>query len=633
MNYRPEIDGLRTCAVLPVILFHAGFDFCKGGFLGVDVFFVISGYLITGVLIKEKEKETFSLANFYIRRIRRIVPGLFFMVIVVSLFYLLFASPSIQESELLGEAIISSVAFSSNLYFAHTSGYFANSSELLPLLHTWSLSVEEQFYLIYPFLFLLLFKPIKRTFILVLLAIIILSFGLAQFGESLLGKWNFYLLPTRAWELGAGAICFCINRKVKKQFYPKFICELSSFLGLFFVLLSFFVLDQSMQAPGAWCLLPVMGTMLIILFSRQGSVVCRLLSMKYMVKLGLISYGAYLWHHPILAICRHFVIHPSYLPDVVICVAVMISLLFASISYHLVEKPFRNEKLSVKWLVLPLGLTVAIGLFSKEISTFGFKARSPEFSEAVRDLARTDYDSDRREEGYYFGVTGKEKNDIVLLGDSHARMLIPVLYKHLELKDWKGFHPYNKQSSLNFLALNHATNKAFLPLWLEEIKRYSLHSRAIVISFRHSRSDDNSFYNPIYPVVPKAFFDNLQERLNQLSKLVPKIILLGPFPESPYWGPNIGRSYLLSNKSFDTSVSNFEDLQGDFLRFLSKISNENSKIDVIYPHLFMPKNNSSLSYQSADDNSRQILPLFYDDDHLNSFGSAPIIREIINMLE
>ena len=139
-------------------------------------------------------------------------------------------------------------------------------------------------------------------------------------------------------------------------------------------------------------------------------------------------------------------------------------------------------------------------------------------------------------------------------------MLIPVLYKHLELKDWKGFHPYNKQSSLNFLALNHATNKAFLPLWLEEIKRYSLHSRAIVISFRHSRSDDNSFYNPIYPVVPKAFFDNLQERLNQLSKLVPKIILLGPFPESPYWGPNIGRSYLLSNKSFDTSVSNFEDL-------------------------------------------------------------------------
>ena len=114
MNYRPEIDGLRACAIVPVILFHAGFDFCKGGFLGVDVFFVISGYLITGILIKEREKGIFSLTKFYVRRIRRIVPGLFFMLTVVSIFYLLFASPSIQESELLGDAIISSLAFSSN---------------------------------------------------------------------------------------------------------------------------------------------------------------------------------------------------------------------------------------------------------------------------------------------------------------------------------------------------------------------------------------------------------------------------------------------------------------------------------------------------------------------------------------
>ena len=162
MNYRPEIDGLRACAIIPVILFHAGFDFCKGGFLGVDVFFVISGYLITGILIKEREKGIFSLTKFYVRRIRRIVPGLFFMLTVVSTFYLLFASPSIQESELLGDAIISSLAFSSNLYFASSSGYFASNSELLPLLHTWSLSVEEQFYLIYPFLFLLFFKSGKK---------------------------------------------------------------------------------------------------------------------------------------------------------------------------------------------------------------------------------------------------------------------------------------------------------------------------------------------------------------------------------------------------------------------------------------------------------------------------------------
>lgn len=633
MNYRPEIDGLRACAIVPVILFHAGFDFCKGGFLGVDVFFVISGYLITGILIKEREKGIFSLTKFYVRRIRRIVPGLFFMLTVVSIFYLLFTSPSIQESELLGDAIISSVAFSSNLYFAYSSGYFASNSELLPFINTWSLSVEEQFYIIYPFLFLLLFKPRKRTFIFFLLVILILSLGLAQFGSSLLGRWNFYLLPTRAWELGAGAMSFFISRNINKKFHSKFICELLSVLGISSVFFSFVVLDQSIEAPSALCLLPVIGTILIILFCRKGSVLSLLLSTKYLVYLGLISYGAYLWHHPILAISRHFVIHPSYVPDIIICVALMMSLSLASISYHLIEKPFRKEKLSVKWLLLPLGFLLVIGLFPKEISTLGLNARSAEFSEAVRDLARTNYDSDSTEDGYYFGNVGKEKNDIVLLGDSHARMLIPVLARHLKLKGLKGFHPYSKRIRSNFLAINQTTDGAFLSLWLEEVKHYSLYSKAIVISFRHSRSDDNSFYNPIYPVAPRVFFENLLERLNQLSNFVPRIIVIGPFPESPYWGPNLGRNYLQSNRSFDKSLSSFEDLQRDLLNFLSMISNENSKIDVIYPHLFLSENNSSLVNRVIDGNSNQFLPFYYDDDHVNRFGSEPIIGKFMELLE
>lgn len=633
MNYRPEIDGLRACAIFPVILFHAGFDFCRGGFLGVDVFFVISGYLITGILVKERQKEIFSLTNFYMRRIRRIVPGLFFMLIAVSLFFLLSARPSFQESELLGEAIISSVAFSSNFYFAYTSGYFASNSELLPLLHTWSLSVEEQFYLIYPFLFLLLFKPKKIAFIFFLLIILILSLGLAHFGSSLLGKWNFYLLPTRAWELSAGAMSFFISRKMARHFYSKFISELLSLSGVFSLFLSFFVLDQSIQAPGAWCLLPVVGTILIILFCRQGSVTYWLLSKKYLVYFGLISYGAYLWHHPILAISRHFVIHPSHLPDIVTCIAVIFSFFFACISYHVIEKPFRNGKLRVKWLFLPLGFLVVIGLFSKEISAFGLKARGPKFSHAVRDLARTDYDAERKQDGYSFGNIGKKKNDIVLLGDSHARMLIPVLSKHFKVKDWKGFHPYSKKSRSNFLAINSTTNDAFLSMWLEEIKKYSLQSKAIIISFRQSRSGDNYFYDPVNPGPSKIFFENLSERLLQLSEFVPKVILLGPFPESPYWGPNLGRNYFESNKSFDTKVSRFKDLQRDLLTFLSKLSRENSKIHVIYPHLSLTGKNLSLLHRKNDEHSHQSIPLYYDDDHLNSFGSEPIIREIMNALK
>ena len=633
MNYRPEIDGLRACAIIPVILFHAGFDFCKGGFLGVDVFFVISGYLITGILIKERDKGIFSLSKFYVRRIRRIVPGLFFMLTVASTFYFLFASPSIQESELLGDAIISSLAFSSNLYFASSSGYFASNSELLPLLHTWSLSVEEQFYLIYPFLFLLFFKSGKKTFIFFLLVILILSLGLAQFGGSLLGKWNFYLLPTRAWELSAGAMSFFLGRGIKKQFYSKWISELLTVLGLSAVFLSFLVLDQSIQAPGVWCLLPVIGTILIILFCRQGSLSYFLLSRKYLVYLGLISYGAYLWHHPILSISRHFVLHPSNIPNAITFVAVITSLLLACLSYHFIEKPFRNGKLSLKWLFLPFGLLMGLGLFSREISTLGLNARSTKFSEAVRDLARTNYDSDRREDGYYFGNKAKEKNDIILIGDSHARMLIPVLSKHLKLKDWKGFHPYSKKNRSDFLAINNLTEKAEIDLWLNEMEKYANESKAIIISFRHSRSDGNSFYDPIYPVAPRVFFENLLERLNQLSNFVPRIIVIGPFPESPYWGPNLGRNYLQSNRSFDTSLSSFEDLQRNLLHFISMISNENSKIDVIYPHLFLSKNNSSLVNRAIDENSHQLLPLYYDDDHVNSFGSEPIIGKCMELLK
>ena len=157
-------------------------------------------------------------------------------------------------------------------------------------------------------------------------------------------------------------------------------------------------------------MLPVIGTILIILFCRKGSLSYFLLSRKYLVYLGLISYGAYLWHHPILSISRHFVLHPSHLPNAVTFIAVMTSLLLACLSYHFIEKPFRNGKLSLKWLFLPFGLLISLGLFSREISTLGLNARSTKFSEAVRDLARTNYDSDRREDGYYFGNKAKEKD-------------------------------------------------------------------------------------------------------------------------------------------------------------------------------------------------------------------------------
>lgn len=163
MIYRSEIDGLRAIAVIPVVLFHAGFEFFSGGFLGVDVFFVISGYLYTSILVEELNQGSISLKQFYLRRIRRLIPGFLFMLLIVSFFYLLVARPSQQESESLSNSVLSSLFFYSNFYFSLNNGYFASSSELTPLLHTWSLSVEEQFYLIYPIFLLFVFKWKKKV--------------------------------------------------------------------------------------------------------------------------------------------------------------------------------------------------------------------------------------------------------------------------------------------------------------------------------------------------------------------------------------------------------------------------------------------------------------------------------------
>ena len=205
MHYRSEIDGLRAVAVLPVILFHAGFDWFSGGYVGVDVFFVISGYLITSIILKEQERSTFSLLKFYERRARRILPALFLVMLCCIPFARFWMLPSHLKS--FSESLVGVSVFLSNVLFLFQSGYFAQASELKPLLHTWSLAVEEQYYLAFP-LFVLLFWRFGRHRMAVLVAIAaVLSLILAEWGWRHQAAANFFLAPTRAWELLAGSLC------------------------------------------------------------------------------------------------------------------------------------------------------------------------------------------------------------------------------------------------------------------------------------------------------------------------------------------------------------------------------------------------------------------------------------------
>ena len=337
MGYRKDIDGLRALAVLPVILAHAGFSWIPGGFLGVDVFFVISGYLITALLLRElSETGKVKLGNFYLRRARRILPALFLVIVVTAVFSWFILLP--EELSRFGESIVWTTLFSSNIFFALETDYFAPDASLSPLLHTWSLAVEEQFYLFFPLILILLWKRGRRWVIpSTLLVIFIGSLILAQYGNQILGSsWSYYSLATRAWELVAGSLAAVwISLRGKPR--PRLILSGS---GLFGLLISYFVFNDSIIHPGFLTVIPVISVLLLIAFTGAESVIGKILASPPLVFIGLISYSAYLWHQPLFALYRTY----NFLPPSILelWVLVLTTLILASISWRWVERPFRD---------------------------------------------------------------------------------------------------------------------------------------------------------------------------------------------------------------------------------------------------------------------------------------------------
>lgn len=338
LSYRPEIDGLRAVAVVPVILFHAGLSVFSGGYIGVDVFFVISGYLITAILISELERGDFSIAKFYERRARRILPALFFVILCCIPFAWMWMLP--EELKDFSQSIVAVVFFASNILFWKEEGYFAPSAELKPLLHTWSLAVEEQYYLLFPVFLLLAWRFGRNRVFWMVLATAAFSLLLSEWGWRNRPTANFYLAPTRAWELLAGSMCaFHLTGRHQRP------SDVFSLLGLGMILLAIFFYDDSTPLPSIYGLLPVGGTVLVIIFGSAGSIAARLLSMRGFVGIGLVSYSAYLWHQPVFAFARiRSVVQPS--PSLMVMLA-MFSLALAYLSWRFVEKPFRKGASSV----------------------------------------------------------------------------------------------------------------------------------------------------------------------------------------------------------------------------------------------------------------------------------------------
>lgn len=440
LTYRPEIDALRAIAVVGVLIYHAKVHFFnsllfQGGYYGVDIFFIISGYLITGIIIKEKDENSkFSFQNFYLRRARRILPALLF-VIIISLplaWYSLMPYSFVEYSK----SIIYTISFLSNFFFYITGlEYGAVSGLLKPLLHTWSLSVEEQFYIFFPLVLIFLIKFFKKEIFNPILIITFASLIFAQYFYVINQNLNFYFLPSRVWELLFGSLIF-IYQKNKTIEISNILSDILCVLGLIFILISFNVFYEINPSPSIKTLIPIIGTALIILFAKKEAVITRLLSNKSITSIGLISYSLYLFHYPIFAFVRSNRLAQGIFEYSIVAIIILgLSIL----SYYFIEKPFRDKKKVSNHLFLKIIFTAISIIFVLAIVIIkndGFQKRFPSTKNFSTDYQK--YLKESRELKYELGnpkFKYENKKNILVVGNSHGRDTFNALYLNKSLFD------------------------------------------------------------------------------------------------------------------------------------------------------------------------------------------------------
>lgn len=417
-----------------MILFHANLSLFSGGFVGVDIFFVISGYLITTILIEDIEKNQFSLLQFYERRARRILPALFFVMIACIPFAWMWMLPN-QMKEF-SHSLIAVSFFASNILFWRESGYFEATAEEKPLLHTWSLAVEEQYYVLFPLFLLLTWRFGKNKVFWMIVITTAISLALSEWGSKNSPTANFYLAPSRAWELLAGSISAFI---IQKQGVQK--NNILSFIGLGAILYAIFTFDKNTPFPSLYTLIPVIGTVLLILYANAQTIVAKILSVKICVGIGLISYSAYLWHQPLFAFAKIKLFEaPS---SSLFILLTILSLILAYGSWRFIEQPFRNKnRIPLKKLI------TSILLLYLTVITFGVAGHYSDgyknylLSDTQKSFLATAKASPKRDACHTGGndyLTYEEscvyfegKTQIAVLGDSHGVELSYALAEDLK---------------------------------------------------------------------------------------------------------------------------------------------------------------------------------------------------------
>ena len=427
MKYRPDIDGLRAIAVVSVIIFHAQKKFLTGGFIGVDIFFVISGYLITGMMLEKIEHGTFTLLNFYARRAKRILPALFVVIFFCLVFSWLWLVPNLFVDY--AKSLIASTLFISNIYFWKEKGYFSNAAAEKPLLHTWSLSVEEQYYIFFPIIILIILKFKKNRLVFSILLILLASLMLNYVGGLKSNEGNFYLVFTRIWELLSGACAVKIgNSKLNRM------SNTYSAIGLIGIFFSLIFFDRNAHFPN-YAIIPVVSTLLILVYASPNTTVGKILENKLLVGIGIVSYSAYLWHQPLLAFARIY--NHGELSIYFSALTVVLTFIVATVSWKFIETPFRRKDILSDKAILITALFVSLSYISIGViiqQNEGFPTRLKFEPSGVISQAELKATADQwgftaypeplnasiDEETGLKRIGFNSKSAVVLIGDSHS---------------------------------------------------------------------------------------------------------------------------------------------------------------------------------------------------------------------
>lgn len=406
---------MRAIAVLPVALFHAQVPGFGGGYAGVDVFFVISGYLITAMLVSNRDRPG-GLASFYERRARRILPALLpVLAFTCAAAWYLFTPDDFRRY---AQALAATALFSSNMLFAMRSDYFAGEEGFEPLVHGWSLAVEEQFYLLYPLLLLLVLKRRPSATLPVVLFLLAASFVLAAVLAGPSPRFAFNLLPTRGWELMAGAACALLPASSRRR-------PLAGWLGMAFIAAGFATITPASPAPGPLFVLPVIGTAIVLRYATTGTSVAALLAWRPLVIVGLVSYGFYLWHQALLAFVFYVHFEAPGWPLVGATLALAFAL--AAASYRWIEQPIRRSEALASRRALAMACIAGLSIAAALGIAGHFKLLEPRMADEARRL-----------DAVYAGPMGEAaivppSGDLpfLLYGDSHARQYYPALVESL----------------------------------------------------------------------------------------------------------------------------------------------------------------------------------------------------------